>query len=108
MNKLIRYVPDVDLRLGYDGLNRKVSLANLGAGEFVAFVNRQRTKIKLATGNDVVLYHRMRSGHKIDPRVIALLPRYLSGNKINYDAAMRDVLQKAFPKWFSSKHIKGV
>lgn len=108
MNRLVRYIGDQDLRQGYDGLNKKFPLTNLGAGEFVAFVNRAKDKVKLATGNDVIVYHRMQKGQRIDPRVIQLLPKYLSGNKINYDAAMREVLQKAFPKWFASKDIKGV
>jgi len=103
MNKLTRYVPDTDLRMGYDGLNKKTPLSNLGKGEFVAFVNRDRNKIKLCTSNDVVLYHRMTRGNKIDPRVIMFLPRYLNGAKINYDDAMREVMKKEFPKWFKVK-----
>jgi hypothetical protein len=106
MNKLVRYVPDQDMRKGYSSLNDLVPLLNLGAGEFVAFVNRKQDKIKLATGNDVLLYHRMPQGKRLDPRVIQNLPRYLSGGKINYDAALRDALQKAFPKWFSSDNKK--
>lgn len=99
-NKLVRYVPDADLRVGYDGLQRIVRLQNLGKGEFVAFVNRKRDKIKLATGNDMIAYHRLPQGHKVDPRVIALLPEYFDGGQINYDAAVEKVLRKSFPTWF--------
>lgn len=99
-NRLVRYVADQDLRLGYDGLNKKVPLTNLGQGEFVAFVNRAKDKVKLATGNDVILYHRMTRNKKLDPRVIMHLPRYLNGSRIDYDSAMRELIHQQFPKWF--------
>lgn len=102
MNKLVRYVPDVDLRLGYDGLNKIVPLLNLGKGEFVAFVNRAQTKIKLCTGNDVIAYMRLSKG-RIDPRTIQYLPEYFCGGYIQYDKAMERVLRKSFPKWFDKK-----
>lgn len=105
MNRLVKYVPDTDMRMGYDGLNKKTPLLNLGKGEFVAFVNRQQNKIKLATGNDMVAYFRLPKG-RINPEVIQYLPEYFSGGKINYDAAVKRSLMKSFPKWFEKESVK--
>jgi len=99
-SRLVRYVPDVDMRKGYDGLNKIAPLGKLGAGEFIAFVNRKQTKVKLATGYDVVAYLRLPQGEKLDPRTIALLPNFFNGSKIEYDKALQAVLRKNFPKWF--------
>lgn len=100
MNKLIKYVPDTDLRMGYDGLNKKVPLQSLSKGEFVAFVNRKKDKLKLCTGGDVTAYLRLKNGQRIDPRVIQYLPEYFNGETIEYGAAVEKVLRKSFPKWF--------
>jgi hypothetical protein len=96
-------VPDADLRQGYDGLNKKVPLLNLGKGEFVAFVNRKKDKVKLCTGNDMIAYLRLPQGQKIDPRVIQYLPEFFDGPKIKYDKAIEKVLRGTFPKWFDQK-----
>jgi hypothetical protein len=103
MNKLVRYVPDADLRQGYTGLNKKVPMSKLKQGEFVAFVNRARNKIKLCTQNDLVAYLRMPRGTKIDPRVIQYLPTAFNGTEIDYDKAMEASLRKSFPKWFKAQ-----
>lgn len=104
MNKLVRYIADADLRQGYDGLSKKVPLATLGKGEFVAFVNRKRDKVKLCTGGDMVAYLRLRSG-QLDPRVIQYLPEYFDGTKIQYEKAVERVLRKQFPKWFAKAGV---
>lgn len=104
MNKLTKYIPDADLRMGYDGLNRVTPLTNLGKGEFVAFVNRARDKVKLCTCNDMVAYLRLPSGQRIDPRVIQYLPEFFNGSTIEYGKAVAKVLRKNFPKWFEEKN----
>lgn len=108
MNRLVRYVPDADLRMGYDGLNEKGILNNLGKGEFVAFVNRGRDKVKLCTGGDMVAYLRLPTGQRIDPKVIQYLPEFFDGSAIKYDKAVEKVLRKSFPKWFEPKEPKQI
>jgi len=107
MNRLVRYFPDTDMRLGYDGLaniarKQSLDLENLPKGHFVAFVNTQLNKIKLCTQNDVVAYLRLKKG-RIDPRVIARLPEYFNGGAIEYDRAVRATLLETFPKWFEKE-----
>lgn len=102
MNQLVRYVPDADLRLGYTGLNKLVPLTNLGKGEFVAFVNRAQTKVKLATQNDMIAYYRHSRG-RLDPRVIRHLPEYFNGSEIDYNAAVTKMIRRSFPKFFAKE-----
>lgn len=103
MNKLVRYVGNADLRMGYDGLNEVVDLKNLGKGEFVAFVNTRKDRVKLCTNGDMIAYHRLPQGQRIDPRVIKFLPKYFSGSAIDYDGAVEASLRESFPKWFERK-----
>lgn len=103
MNRLVRYVPDADLRMGYTGLNKKIPMSKLKKGEFVAFVNRARNKIKLCAANDLVAYLRLPQGQRIDPAVIQYLPSAFNGTVIEYDKAIEASLRKSFPKWFSTR-----
>lgn len=105
MNKLVRYFADQNLSGGYDmlsevALGEKINLRTLPRGHFVAFVNKTQTKVKLATGNDVIAYLRLEPGRKLDPRTIQHLPEFFNGTGIEYDKAMKKVLQNQFPKWF--------
>jgi len=106
-NRLVGYVPDADLRLGYDGLNKKYHryLVGLRQGEFVAFVNRAKNKVKLCTHSDMLAYLRLKRG-KIDPRSIQHLPDFFNGRTIDYDKALERSLQKQFPKWFKEPTSK--
>lgn len=103
MNRLVKYVPDTNMGKGYTALNELVSLQKLGKGEFVAFVNKKRDKVKLCTGNDVLAYLRLPKGKIIDPRTIQLLPQYFNGQEIDYDKAIERVLRAQFPQWFEKK-----
>ena len=100
MNKLVRYVPDADLRKGYTGLSETAPLAKLKRGEFVVFVNRRRDKLKMCTEKDMVLYLRMPSGERIDPKTIQFLPECFEGSVIYYNKAVEKSLKKYYPSWF--------
>ena len=100
MNRLVYYSPNADLRMGWDGLSRIFKLNSLKPGEFAAFVNTARTKVKLCTAGDCVAFLRLPQGRYVDPRVIQHLPEFFDGSVIDYNAAMTKVLRKQFPKWF--------
>lgn len=97
---------NTNLQNGHDGLKliaKKqlgVDINALGAGEMVAFLNRAGDKVKVYASGDVIAYMRAAKDRKIDPRTIALIPKYFSGTTINYDKAIRQVLREKFPKWF--------
>jgi hypothetical protein len=108
MNKLVHYFPNADLRAGYDGLSKAaakdgVKLSELSSGAFVCFVNRKRDKLKLCTHSDMVAYLRLKTGERIDPKVIQHLPEFFNGGVIEYNRAMQKVLKQQFPKWFEKQ-----
>lgn len=107
-NKTAQFFANVDMRKGYDGLQKlakknDLDLSTLARGSFAVFVNRKMNKFKLATCNDVVAYQRLPQGKYLDPRIIAILPEYFNGSTIDYPAAQRAMINKAFPTWFSKR-----
>lgn len=103
VHKLLRVFLDVDMRCSHDGLTalaikHKVLPESLEAGEYLLFINSDRTRIKLYGANDVVAYLRVKTG-RIDMRTVALIPQaFASKGKIDYDAALRKVLEKYIPE----------
>lgn len=101
MNKIIRFFPEVDMRNGHDGLRKLarkegVNVDALGAGEYVIFLNRSKRMVKMFASGNIIAFLKMADNKKLDPRTIALIPRYFNGSKINYDAALEAVLNKEF------------
>lgn len=107
MNKIARYFPDTNLINGHDGLTRIASkvgvrVDTLGKGEFLCFVNKRKTSVKLLANEGVICYLRLKKGH-INPMAIKHLPRYFNGSTINYTEAIQAVMKQQFPKWFEPK-----
>lgn len=107
MNSLVRFFAATDLRNGHDGLRalasrNKVDVKNLGQGEFVAFMNRKQTAVKMYTGGNIIAHVRLDKG-RIDNRTIAHMPKYFNGTEINYNNAVKAMIKKEFPKWFGGK-----
>lgn len=101
MNKIVRFFPEVDMRNGHDGLRalaRKegVNVDSLGAGEYALFLNRSQRMVKMFASGNVIAF--LKHSKKLDPRTIALIPRYFNGAKINYNAALEAVLKKEFSR----------
>ncbi len=99
--RIIRFFPNTDLRCGHDGLakiakEQKVSVTKLEKGEYVLFVNKSLTAAKLFVPGNIIAYLRMPGNQKIDPRTIALIPKFFNGSKISYDDALSEVLKKEF------------
>jgi hypothetical protein len=110
VSRLVQYFPNADLRSGYDGLYKVakrggLDLKTIKNGEFCAFVNRKKDKLKLATHSDFVAYLRLPRGQQIDPRVIQVLPEFFNGTKIEYSRALENVLKKQFPRWFEKTEV---
>jgi hypothetical protein len=97
MQKIIRYFSNSDLRSGHLGLakiarNYKVDPRGLGAGEYLVFVNRAKTKVKVYTGGNIIAF--LSSKTRIDLRTIALIPKYFDGGEIKYSQALEEVIKK--------------
>ncbi len=98
MNKIIRYFPDTDLRNAHAGLaliakKYKVDVEDLTPGEFVVFINTKHTVLKMYASSGVIAHLKMKQGHKINPKTIAMIPRYFNGSTIKYDDALREVIE---------------
>lgn len=101
MNRIIRYFPNTDLRNAHDGLRliaskEKIDVDGLKVGEFVIFVNSKQTVLKMYTLGGIIAHLKMPQGHRINPKTIAEIPRFFSGSRINYDAALREVMHREF------------
>lgn len=104
--RVIRYFPESDMRNGHDGLAKIASKAGINMqtinnGEFVIFVNRRKTHIKMFASSNVIAHYKSMNG-KIDPAIIQHLPNCFEGGVIDYDKAITRVLKKEFPKYFES------
>lgn len=101
-NRLIRYFPDTDLRYGHKGLSM-LALANkidttCLVDEYVVFTNKKKTDLKMCAPGNVVAHLKMPKGQYINLNVIADLPKYFDGKKINYEAALKKQIEKALNK----------
>ncbi len=48
------------------------------------------------TRGGIIAHLKMPAGQRINPKTIAEIPRFFNGSKINYDAALREVMHKEF------------
>lgn len=98
--KIIRFFSETDMRNGHDGLAKlarenKVNVSQLNLGEYVIFVNKKKTAIKMYAPNNIIVHQKLLGGARLDLRVISLIPKYFNGTKINLDAALKEVITKA-------------
>lgn len=101
--KIVRYFPETHLGNGHQGLMKLadkvgINCKNLNKGEYVVFVNRDQTAVKLFAPGNVVAHLKMPGSQRLDPRIISLIPRFFNGSRINYDSALEEVLRKEFKK----------
>jgi hypothetical protein len=106
-NRLVRFFPEVNLRNGHEGLaliarDHRINVAQLQPGEYVVFLNKAQTALKMFAPGNVVAHLKMPYG-KINPEVIALIPRFFQGGRIDYHGALSEVIRKAFPEFYQFK-----
>lgn len=99
---ILRFFPETHLGNSHAGLSKlaeehKIQVTKLKPGEYVVFVNRAQTALKMYAPGNVVAHLKMPSGAgRIDPRVIRLMPRFFSGGVIDYDSALETILKREF------------
>lgn len=101
--RVVRYFPDTHLGNSHHGLREiaakvGIRVEKLQLGEYAIFVNKRQTALKLFAPGNVVAYLKMPGDCRLDPRVIAMVPKFFNGTEIKYDAAIRELIQKQFPK----------
>jgi len=98
-NKIVRYFPDTHMGLGHQGLGilakkRDIELGELKEHEFVVFMNKRHTALKMFASGNIIAHLKMPAGRKIKLETIALLPKYFGGGKIEYTGALREAIMK--------------
>jgi len=100
-NRIIRYFPNTHMGNAHHGLaeiaaQHKININKLNPGEFVIFVNNDQTALKMFGPGNIIAHLRMPGSEKINPRVISMIPKFFNGTQIEYDKALREVIQKEF------------
>lgn len=95
---IVQVFLNVDMRNMHNGLGKiakesGIDVNQLDPGQYVVFINSQKNKVKIFASNDVVAYHRTKSG-KIQMETIREIPRSFRGGAFDYDSALRVVLEK--------------
>lgn len=99
-NKLLRVVFNTDMRQGHLGLRQvakdlKLNIDNMLVGDFIAFVNRRKTHLKLMTVNNTIAHLRMPDGAgQINMKLLAIIPKFFNGREIRYDDALKEIISK--------------
>lgn len=100
MARAIQIFLDSDLRCSHDGLamiakKEKIDVSKLEPGEYVIFVNSAKDKCKVYAAFNVVAYLKPPKGHKIEMKVIQLIPvAFAATGRIDYDKALKELLEK--------------
>lgn len=102
-NRVLQVFLNADLRCSHDGLREiakkgGLDVKELQPGQYIVFLNAAKDRLKLYASGNVVAYMKQPDGGKIDPRMIAELPRAFNGTTINYEAAIKDALVKVFAR----------
>jgi hypothetical protein len=99
--RIIRYFPNVHMCYSHDGLReiakkQKIILNQLDAGEFCVFMNRAQSACKIFGPGNTFCYFRMPDNSRINPKIIPLIPSFLTGGRLQYTAALDKVIRKEF------------
>lgn len=102
-NRVLQVFLNADLRCSHDGLREiakkgGLDVKDLQPGQYIVFLNAAKNRLKLYASNNVVAYMKQPDGSRIDPRMIAELPRAFNGTTINYESAIKDALIKVFAR----------
>jgi hypothetical protein len=102
-NRVLQVFLNADLRCSHDGLREiakkgGLDVKDLQAGQYIVFLNAAKDRLKLYAAGNVVAYMKQPDRGKIDPRMIAELPRAFNGTAIQYEVAIKEALVKIFAR----------
>jgi hypothetical protein len=93
--KIIHCFFDFDMRCNHAGIlaflkKKKIQITE---DDFIVFMNSKRNMIKMmCRGKDAILHYRQ-EGRILDPGIVAYLPHYVNGNKLNIEGAIQENLE---------------
>lgn len=96
--KIVRYFADTHLGGGHKALSEiakesGIDTAKLSAGEYLIFTNTAMSALKLYAPGNIVAYLKPPGG-RLDPDLIASIPRFFNGTEIQYDKALKEKLTR--------------
>lgn len=106
-NRVIHFFGDVSMTNGHEGLaeiaSGKVAIDDLKPGEFVCFVNKSFSAMKLLTGCGVMIHWKQDSHKALFPEVITTLPHFLSGEDIGFSREVIAAITKYYQGYIHGK-----
>lgn len=99
--KLVHVFFDVSMSNGHAGLTNIMKNKLLGDGEFAVFINRNWMAMKMLTPGHTLLHYKSPSTKMpINPGTIKYLPSCVNGGTLNYNEALKTVVEQKYAKWF--------
>lgn len=100
-NRVIRFFSEVNMRNGHKGLaelakEEGIDINKLKQGEFIMFMNTKQNALKMFAQGNVIAHLKMPGTQRINAKVITLLPRFFNGSKIEYNRALKEVIEREF------------
>ena len=91
--KLAHFFLNIDMRCTHEGLMAvvKKQKIEIKPGEFVVFMNRSRTMVKMFCGSNKAILH-YRGEKQLDPGIIQHLPKFCGGSEMDVASAVREHL----------------
>lgn len=95
---------NVNMAKQHDGLkklaeNYDIDMSRLEPGQFVAFLNRKRTRLKMFTAGNIFLYLSLEEG-QVTPELISQIPSMFKGeNKVEFEPVFIEALESEIPKF---------
>lgn len=103
--KILWFFPETNLGNGHNGLTEiakeeaDLDPKDLQEGQFLVFLNRACTQVKMYAPGNVIAHFKMPSGAgRINPQAIKFLPRVFNGKELNYTQALDLAIREAFNK----------
>lgn len=72
-------------------------------GEHVVFINKKRNRLKMLSSDAMLTFLKMPDNRPIDLSVVSTLPNYFQGGTLNYNGAVKRVLEGALIRKIQGK-----
>ena len=98
-NQIAHIFTEVDMRCNHLGLTKLITKHKIKiGGQYVIFLNKARTMVKMFCKSPDVLLHYKKDGRVIDPGTLRYLPKYVNGSEIQMNKAVKEHLEDCFKR----------
>lgn len=97
--RIRRVYTDVHMGLGHKSLSEiclgdGIRTDNLDRGDYIIFINKAQTALKLFAAGNTIAYFKMPYGGKLDMGVVSLIPTFFNGDTIDYPGALSELIKR--------------